>query len=467
MIYAVENGLTSIVAAADTLVEFENFLKNVDTLSMEGTNLFVNANLASFMEMLSDEQFQNFKRAPIIIEYSDKTSQNEFNSKFNIEVLKLNALVWKQKTMLHDALAEDRAIEDSRPIEKIYGLDVYDPWDKRSDEEKEKDALLAERMKEAQKNGDISGDSFGPKKKGLGNPDDPKTYVTDVRGHIDNEGNTILGDVIAVKGLYDRTDEEQEQRNLPHEDNNHTMANSNPNEVRTIVPDSVVDELDNDDLSIAPDGIIAKFYKVEVIGKKLADVRPILEAKEIIIGETTIIARNNSIGCWFTFLRQMQAEEAHAVMIDAGFDAEMYVVNKEGERLVPKGTKVVDELALEEQNPRPWNFRAKELAKMTSAEKKANHKTLSPKEFIFVGNYEGAVHGTVIFITPKIYFKEKNRMWGRQLGIGHILPRDFTEVSPGIYRSHSRDWNNISYDLASRGFQENLMLQIHINNLNI
>jgi hypothetical protein len=294
-----------------------------------------------------------------------------------------------------------------------------------------------------------------------------------VRAHRNDDGTIELDDILAVKGLHDDitpdmvlapiTDENKTEATLEKSHSAQVARAQVQADAEAAARAAPIDETDSDNLEIDIEGIVAIYHKVEVTGAKLKDVWPVLEAADVYLNQVAIVQRNDPNGCWFVFLRQLQAEESANILIAANFTVETYAVNDAGERLAPKGIQVVDELREDEQHPRPWNFRSREIGKMKVGEKRENLKTYQPKEFCFVGNYEGAVHGTVMYITPIAYFKEKGKMWEKPLNISHLLPRDLEEVAPGIYRTKSRDWNNLSFDMAQRGFRENLLLQLHLN----
>jgi hypothetical protein len=489
MLYAFEERLTSVIGAADTLVEFEDFIRQTDSSVVNPEVIGVKIiELATLMDMLTEDNLQGFKKAPVIVEHLSPEARAAFNEKFSVTVIKRNALLDKHEDMLLKEIPDPHSADalDDRPIEEIYELDQNDSWDKRSDEEKAEDAEDRKKMREAQKKGDISGDSFGPnpnRKKRKKTTDDTgsNVHVTDVKGYRNEDGEVEIDSVIAVKGLHDPRPGERDYDELkaaPHDPNRKaaTLADSiakKPSLVDALQSifdaktkaDQDIADVDSEEIDVDVNGVIAIYHKVEVIGAKLATIRGLLleSDAEIDLNHTAIVQRNNAAGCWFAFIRQIQAEESAKVLADSGFTVETYAVNDAGERLAPKGIQVIDQKVEGEEHPRPWNFRSKEIRKMTAAERRANDKTVKPGEFIFCGNYEGAVQGTVIYITPKSYFKEKGVMWDKPLNIEKLLPLDFSEVAPGIYRSKSRDWNHISFDLNSRGFKENLMLQIALN----
>jgi hypothetical protein len=102
---------------------------------------------------------------------------------------------------------------------------------------------------------------------------------------------------------------------------------------------------------------------------------------------------------------------------------------------------------------RPWNGNATEDWKTE----------VTGDEFLMAGTYNTRT-GTYVAITPKAYFAAHGAMFDGPLDIGHLLPVDVEEIAPGEYRSMSRDWNHVGFDLARRGFTENWYLQLWLNN---
>lgn len=470
MIYAYQDGQTLIIAAADDMIEFEDFMKalsDVDPADIGASRMAQ----ADFMTMMTDKRLEGIKRPPMIINFTDEVSLTAFVGQHVVSLVKLYPLQSRSQEMVADfkALAEDK---DSRTIGEIYGM-VEEEEEGEEDEDGKK-------MKKAQSKGHLSGDSFGPSKKKkpkTGEPDS-KVGITDVHVHRNADGSVTIDSVLAVKGLHDteegegtyaeRTQSEVTQGTKTYAE---AIAAQKQREADEAAKAAIFasaaaakEEQDDEDPAIEPNSIIAIYHKVEVTGAKLADVRAILSVIEFDI-EKAIRKQNNAAGCWLAFIRQLQAEEVESALKATGLNVEVYGVNDMGERLAPKGVTVVDELAAGELHPRPWNFRAAELKKMSEDELKANRKTLSGKEFLMVGRYRGADRGTILHIVPRVHFKAKGRLWDKPLDIDSILPQDFEELEPGVYRSMSRDWNQISFDMASRGFSESIALQLSLNNL--
>lgn len=468
MNYAFEDKLVTYVTAGDSIEEFEQLIAKIDAidgvaLGMKG---IVSADQAGMMEMLTEDVFAGLTKAPLVITHTSNSDlRAAFYAEFGVTVLKRNAAVKKQVDMM-DALIEDPyspEAKDTRTIEEIHGLVDNDPFDKRTAEEMEADEEKKRLWDKAKKSGDLSGDSFGPNPNRKKKSDEPQTHITDVKTSIGADGRIQIDSAIGVKGLHDKP-KVASSRSL----DDILAGVTGGDQTALDAAKASVDEgqnggPDSEDLTIDPEGMVAIFYKVEIADKKLSDVR------DVALGQFDLdlaaALRNSPTGCWIAFARQLQAEELETLLAGYGFGVKNYAVNDVGERLVPEGIEVVDVSSPKAEKPRPWNWMASKIEAMSDEERAENEGSVSTSEFIFCGNYEGADQGTIIYITPRSYFSEKGEMWGEPLNINAILPRDFVEVSPGVYRSMSRDWNHISFDLASRGMKENLSLQIYLNSL--
>jgi len=469
MRYALQDTpLISLIAAADTLAEFEELVTLITQSGASALNGIVSGEQAGIMDMMADDRFQGFRKPPLVMTFESVAARDDFHTVVNVEFSKRNALIDRQARMLEDAFKlTEEGQDDHRSLEEVYGLEGEDQWDRRTDEEKAADEERKKAFKEAQKKGDMSGESFGPNPNRKGKPVDPaapKASVTDIRTVVDQDGNVSIDNVLAVKGLYadnGKTAEELEAEK-PKVDPSLMDALAAVFSGAEVNPDIMAD---TEDAEIDVDGIVGVYRKVEVTGAKLPAVRDALTAAGEDI-EDTFKRRNHALGCWIATLTERQGEQVYGILKDAGFDVELYAVSDAGERLVPKGSgvEVVDTSAEAEELPRPWNSRSKEYYKLKKAEAEENWKTVKQDEFIACGNYEGAGIGTVVYIVPKAYFKKQGKLFHKSLNIGHLLPSDLKEVSPGVYRTLSRDWNKVSFALFNSGkFVESLALQIHLN----
>lgn len=538
MIYASQNGLTVMVAAADTLVEYDVFFAEACT---KGQDLFSTQMQPTFIDMMMDERFDGLRKPPYIFEHADEAQRDAFIARFNITLVRSNALKERHTSML-DALeqktssGEGEVVADQRSIAEIHGLDKDDRWDKRTDEEKEEDKALKEAYDEAKRKGQLTGDSFGP-------PKADHVHITDVRTSVDTDGKVSIDNVLAVKGLHKETDEDrtaaqsggkgrsrvpadyifaiteedvwqngsaetvvsivertffEEHGTLDERHLTGVLAGLLPPEMEEaleaifIFKDGAVaaakaameergfvysakleahltgdDEAtaETDSEVIATDGLVSTYFKVEIAGTPLSKVMAALTAAQFPVAQ---IVKGNATtkGSWLAFVRLRAADEAADILTKAGMIVEVYGANEKGERLVAKGASVVDTGAAEEIPPRPWNDRAAEIDAMTDEEKAANLKTYKGKEFIYSGAYEGPALGCVLYITPREWFEKHGTMYPERLDIGHLLPSDVVEVSPGAFQTKSRDWNSLTFELGvKRGFGESMWLQLHLNSI--
>ena len=430
MLYAFEDDQVVFVAAATKTEEFKSFMAKMMAMSQEDLEAhhLQSADPVSFTSMLTDQRFSDMKMSPIALYFTQRNQS--FLDYHQIKIVSLN----NAKDRLEDMLAEDEAdpyahdSEDNRTIGEIHSLDDGDRWDKRTEEEMAEDAKMRKLYEEAKKNGDLSGDdSFAPatNKK-------TEARVTDIRTRVNPDGSVDIESAIGVKGLYDKPKEKAE------------------------------DEEVSTDMAIDVGGEIAIYYKVDIESQRISKIEEALG--DTFDLDTATAYRNSPDGCWAAFPRQAQAARLSALLESVGIASKVYGVNDAGERLAPEGVEVVDTQAEVEQPPRRWNKRAAEIEAMSDEEKAENLKTVRASEFLFCGKYYGPGRGVFLTITPASYFSETGEKWDGSLEeIKHLLPLDISEVEPGVYHTNSRDWNNVSFDMARRGFIESMRLQMYLN----
>lgn len=434
MLYGIVKKGTLIVAAADTLSDFENF---------GAGKAFERPNE---MDMWGDEFLSKLSAPPYIIPLETVELLVEFAAANDISLIGENRLASKSKSMKNSAEADPYAhgvratIEEDEAaikagtkvtIGSIHGIDTEDRWDVRTDEQKAKALQDKEEYDKKKKAGQMSGDdSFAA------SPSQKSARVTDVRVTVDADGTVEIDNVLAVKGLYDADDAEDE------------------------IPD-------NDDLSIDPEGKIAIYFKVDVKGAKLSEIEPVLLAAAHRIDG--LVQRNSSTGCWIAFVRKVDAVKAVETLTAAGFEATEYGVDDHGERLVAEGVEgvsVVDTSAPKNYGPRIWNDRAAEIAAIVGEDDlKKHNRSFKGEEFLFCAEYGRVGMGTVVHIVPKEYFDKHGKMFPENLNIGHVMPDDFKEIEPGVFKTMGRNLHVTVAELAHRrGFIESMRLQLFLNN---
>ena len=471
MIYASISDLSIIVGAADTMAEFEHFYN--DIVHQEIYNfVFTQPNV---MEMLSEEHYRGLKLPPYVLTFENEADMKTFAKQFS--VCPLNFIADKQNNMTKHTKAVKE--KDTRTISEIYGLDKFDPWDKRSDEQKKKDEDYKEKAKKSKEEGNLTGESFsGPEK---------ELQVRRVTLGEDKDGEVFVDNVLAVKGLFDKDEEaKKETKTFFIKDfseftecmglfdfglSRDAFKNYQTNEIAAHRI-AVYMKMNNEQFAftcnqeeIGPDEDIAQrlinakdkiYFKLVVKNKSFREVFTILSAtdkqKIVDCGQVTDY-------CWFVF-----KSKTHAVIAQKSInaDAEIYPTDATGLRLVPEGIELYEKKDFVEP-PRAWNEKVTEIAAMSAEQLEENTKSLSGEEFYFSGSYIDAQTGCIVYITPKSYFKKNNKRWRKALDIINILPSDLKEIAPGVYQTRSRDWMNLYHDLSKRKFEESMSFQLYMN----
>jgi hypothetical protein len=158
------NRVATIVGAADTVVEFVGWVDAVKGQT-EGRN-WEETYASSMLDHMQNPFYKGFKHSVLAVYHTDEEQREAFWTEWSIQERQSAGLRDRQLDMLHDAKEERRVATESeedrnKTIEERAGLDVLDPWDRRTDEEKEEDAKIKEQMKKMRESGELSGDSFG------------------------------------------------------------------------------------------------------------------------------------------------------------------------------------------------------------------------------------------------------------------------------------------------------------------
>jgi hypothetical protein len=488
MIYGNKDGLFLIVGAADTISEYQTFYKNV--IESDGVG-FIQCTQPDFMEMISDNRFRGFKEAPYVFEFASIELQSYFLHIHQIHACPLYYIADKQTEMLKPT--KDPFFTDKTPLGEVYGLNERDPWDSRTEEQKEKDAEHKKSANASKKEGGLTGDtSF-----------DFKTEKVQVR-RVDvtqNEDKTYdVKEILAVKGLFDKDEVEIETPKTHRLD---VLPIENMGHVYRDFPEIKSHLKEDDDGNFILDEVLAhrlclylRSINTEVkLFEDNCEIEPnedvaqrVFKAKDKIYFRVNVdstlflatqyfgnaindkIVDRGQIGkaCWFIFnakttamLVQVQLETRP---FDNVFKTEIYPVNVDGERLVPKGIELHEEEEFVEP-PRLWNERAAEITTMTEEQLAENKKSISGKEFYFSGSYIDAQVGCIMYVTPKSYFLRTDSFWKGDLGISELLPVDLKLIAPGIYQTRSREWMNLYHDMISREFTESMGFQLYMNSM--
>jgi hypothetical protein len=219
----VDNCIATIVSAADTVEEYEEWVGKVSIQSPHPN--FAEYSVSKLMDHLTRDEFHGYKRPVLIVLHSDIIQRDRFVDEWEITQVQTAIARDMQKTMVFRKSEEDRAkreaLEESqasidgtelvgRSIEELYGLTENDPWDKRSEEQKQSDTEAKKLMKDLQKQGKISDDSFGgadvqrkakaeANKNTVAESKDSVAHVTDIRTKENADGSIEIDNALARK----------------------------------------------------------------------------------------------------------------------------------------------------------------------------------------------------------------------------------------------------------------------------
>jgi hypothetical protein len=412
MLYGRHDGVTGLmVAAADSMAEFEEFAPSPEA--------YLELVEPDFTEILTDPRFNRFKKFPYLYAFTDALSRDAFVATFGIRIETHQRLVDLNEAML---VASQQWIndDDSRTLAEIHGLDQHDPWDERTEAQKERDAATKSLIEEAKKNGTLSGDgSFKPKGRGF------------------KIGNVTVNEVVKV-GPGGGVSVSVSAHKRGNED-------------------------DESKISVEMIDMSAIYNRVFVDGRKTADLEQLLGD---VLFRQILRREDTDTGCWFDVLLQRHAREAVDVLRD-NYTASMTItVDALGEQMLPTGTTVVDEVEKRVIGPRPWKDQA-EWDALTPEERTSEIKNIGADEFLMYG-YSRGLHGCRVYFVPTQYWVENEEFWTGDMHLDAILPQWLKNTSnenhPGRYDA-SMDLNSMSLMLNKAGFREDMMFMIHVNGI--
>jgi hypothetical protein len=445
MRYAFERGdgdLVSMIVAADEPTDFDTLFNDIALAVINEEDYGAQAaEHIPVPELMEDPFFKGFKRPPYRIIFADEAQRAAFYAKHDIVVCEDRAdAKSRNKAMMRivKEREEDEA-DDDRTIGEILGLTEHDPWDTRSDKQKESDSRIKKMMD------GTSGDSFGgakPPSSEMNGEVEIETAVTGIRIIKKLDGSYEIQSATAVTNQ-----EGVDRETVVYED-----------EPEGFDPDSAPD---TDMVIIDPRGAVGTYRKIDVVDAKLPAVVALLSSADYDVGKT-FKRRNSPTGCWLVTLTVREAEKIAAILNEAGVENEVYAVSDLGERLVPKGTVVVEKNDKGPKKPRPWNELAGEIDVMDEEARKANHETYRAKEFYFV--VRESDDGFLVHFTPGRPFRKTGEPWVGDLGIDHMLPADLKKVSDTVWRTRSRvNTDTMRRELVGRDFREHFMFEVYLN----
>lgn len=161
---SVDNRIATLVVAADTVEEYGQWY--VDLQALEGDDrFFEEETISQVMAHLLEPVYKGFKKPVHVIFHKDEAQRDAFFEQQKLIEQKSNPARDRQADMLHkhkEAVREETESEEdrNRTIEERTGLDRADPFDRRSEEEREADRAMKEEMARLRKAGTVSSDSF-------------------------------------------------------------------------------------------------------------------------------------------------------------------------------------------------------------------------------------------------------------------------------------------------------------------
>ncbi len=497
-----EDGSHVIVTANDTLADFKAMAERLGELG--GTT---RVNVAEGIEFLMDSKLSGLMHA-IVISNDDDVIQTPYSiGGFEIEIVHKNRAIEHQRVMMdkeeNDIFHHETG--DKRPLGEVFGLKDNDPWDTRTEEQKNKEQSV--KGKDANKAGDLTGDgSFAPAKK------DKTARVTDVRVALNADGSVNSADVLAVKGLHDK-DEPGEDGPAPEEakataviltsDNDFTSSGFvtllsnlgiNPDtiefgpgwlitprggeasqlvyslnkrgfEVRSTVIGSPFEPNMAQTLAVGRPPF-AMFYRVDVRNLSIEDMVQVLEEEGVVF--STLLGRGeNEDGCWIgVSVERLATNYADAIRARHPLaETEVYAVSLSGDRMAPEGVEVVDPNAIATYGPRPWSDPVA-WALLTDEERADESKKVKAEEFIFSGSYHMG-RGSVVLFTPKVYFETHNEPWDGEVApfVEPFFPQAFGMVTnnDGTFSARSVQYDSMAFKLSRQGFHESTRYRLWMN----
>lgn len=497
-----DDGPYVVVTANDTLADYQALVPSFEAAGCD-------IRVAEGIDFLMDTKLSGLLHGIIITPPGPIQTPYSIGS-HNIEIVHKNRAIEHQRVMMskeeNDVFHHETG--DKRPLGEVYGLIENDPWDSRTEEQKAKQEEASLKGKDANKAGDLTGDSFAPAKK------DKTARVTDVRVSLNPDGSVNAADVLAVKGLHDTDDEPGEGEKveaggmtatavLLTSDNHFTASgfsallhnlgidetsiefgpgwlitprvgeanqlayslNKRGHDVRATMIGSPF-ALDMAHTLAVGRPPFAMFFRVDVKNIEIEDLISALEDEGVNL--TTLLGRGeNESGCWIGVSVERLARN-YAGGIRKHYplaETEVYAVSLEGERMAPEGVEVLDPNAVAEYGPRPWSDLAAWEA-LSDEDRAAEMKKVKAAEFIFTGSYHMGRGSTVLF-TPKDYFEEHNEPWEGDIApfVEPFFPQAFGMVTNdnGTFSARSVQYDSMVFKLARQGFHESTRYRLWLN----
>lgn len=485
MIFAVakENTLEVLLAASkDGQAKFDEFIEKA-----REDDLTTSVSKPDFMRCMQDREISAFKKPPMIATFENAGDMQVFAERHGVKFVNHGDAVHEQMRM--DMMSE---LEDTRTIREIHGLDENDPWDNRTEEQKEA-SKQAKKAHKDQKRDDTEG-SWGDG--GSEEIDPNKIRVGNVEAHVDENGDIVIDRIVATKGdiriinhivLKDATeadyylvlkdagiDPEEEYRGVQIDENGMTVITHEGGASNKRLTEALKDwdhthTIENEEPKmegdpnwvVAQDEMVAIYYRVDVPDQKLETIEPMLVKGGM---RPAFAAREveEAQMCWLAYVREETAEQNRDILLGNSIPCEVVAVDRFGERIIAEDAgaeaKVVDTGAAEQEPPAPWNDRADEFAAM---DEKEQRKAIKGSWLLYSIRDYGAPHHRIIHITPLTYFNEHERLWEGELPIEHLFGdldiKKFGDA-PGMYQCKALDTNTLDFMLGNRAKMKDSLL---------
>lgn len=192
----IQNGtIRTIVGAADNQQHLNAWFQAVD-------GFFDTKSETDPFEHLTDPDLEIFGEPLMVFTHRNQAQADEFIRQHSIVVMSRVRVADRQKDMI-TKIQRAEELNDQTPVALIHNLDKYDPWDKRTEAERERDAQEEASMRAAQRDDRVTGDQSFRQNRALSN--------TNSDGRLGVEQQQIAE---AKKGLeLDRLDGEIEKEN--------------------------------------------------------------------------------------------------------------------------------------------------------------------------------------------------------------------------------------------------------------
>jgi len=167
MLYGYTNGNVTVVGAATSVMELEGWYQRV---MEEVSGLFSSRRETEIMDLFTNSEFTGYQHPAYIFTHISDDEQNSFIETHEIKIIPsmhVKDRMLDMMALVNDDLRSGFDLRDSRTIGELAGIadeSAHDPWDKRTEAEKEAAKSNEKRTDELRKRlGDhVTGQSFDP-----------------------------------------------------------------------------------------------------------------------------------------------------------------------------------------------------------------------------------------------------------------------------------------------------------------